>query len=91
LLESYAEHANAIAEIIAKLKAMSSEVIDLNQELRLNPVAESIVGYDVLFRKLPDREATGSVSFRPGRYEDSLETTVLLPPAFVGAYIWPRS
>jgi hypothetical protein len=91
LLESYAEHANAIAEIIAKLKAMSSEVIDLNQELRLNPVAESIVGYDTHFRKHADREATGSASFRPGRYEDSLETMVRLPPAFVGAYIWPRS
>lgn len=91
LLESYAEHANAIAETIARLKEISDEVIALNQELRLNPVVESIVGYDTLYRKHPDREETGSVSFRPGRYEDSLEMAVRLPPAFVGTYIWPRS
>ncbi|MDR6302544.1 chromosome segregation ATPase [Nitrobacter vulgaris] len=91
LLESYTEHANAIAETIARLREISDEVIAVNVALSRNPVAESIVGYDTLYRKHPDREETGSVSFRPGRYEDSLEMAVRLPPAFVGTYIWPRS
>jgi hypothetical protein len=91
LLESYAEHANAIAETIARLREISDEVIAVNVALSRNPVAESIVGYDTLYRKHPDREETGSVPFRPGRYEDSLEMAVRLPPAFVGTYIWPRS
>jgi chromosome segregation ATPase len=91
LLASYADHANAIAETVAKLKAITDETHSVNEALRLNPIADSVVHYDTHHRKHPDREATGSTSFRAGQYEDSLESAVRLPPAFVGTYIWPRS
>jgi hypothetical protein len=91
LLASYTEHANVIAETVAKLKAITDETTAVNIALSRNPVADSVVHYDTLHRKHPGREATGSGSFQPGRYEDSLETAVRLPPAFVGTYIFPRS
>ena len=91
LLASYADHANATAETVAKLKAITDETTAVNIALSRNPVADSVVHYDTLHRKHPDREATGSTSFRAGQYEDSLESAVRLPPAFVGTYIWPRS
>jgi hypothetical protein len=91
LLASYTKHANAIAEILAKLAEVNTETAAVNIALSRNPVADSVVSYDTLYRKHPDREATGSVSFRPGRHEDGLTTAVRLPPAFVGTYIWSRS
>jgi hypothetical protein len=93
LLASYAQHANAIGDVIARLKEITDETNTLNQALHRNPVADSVVSYDTLHRKHPDRSATERISFRAGRYEDSLETAVHLPPAFVRgpwAWRWPE-
>jgi hypothetical protein len=155
LLEQYAEHASEIADIIAKLQAISGETDSVNAALRSNPVTEQITGWNPTHRKAPDQIATeqramvphwiyrdaprqpGEVNpgdteeavrcsldsagkplhpagvrygrfnqviapvlehrsvtvtrqaFRPGRAEPSLNE-VRLPPAFTGAWHWPR-
>ena len=71
-----------MADALARLKEIADETNSVNEALRRNRVADSVVSYDVLYRKHPDREATGSVSFRAGRYENELVTAVRLQPAF---------
>lgn len=58
LLASYAEHAGAIADILAKLKDMDSEREAINAALRVSPVADGVESYNHLHRKHPDRQAS---------------------------------
>jgi hypothetical protein len=48
-------------------------------------------GGNILTPQLEMREVVvARQAYRPGRYEDSLDS-VRLPPAFTGSYVWPRS
>ncbi len=58
LLQEYDEHASAIGEIIAKLKAIDAERQSINKELRANAVCESVVSYVNIHRTTPGAEGT---------------------------------
>jgi hypothetical protein len=58
LLAAYDEHANAIGDIIAKLKAMDAEREAINKELRTNAVCETVASYNAIHRTTPGTEAT---------------------------------
>jgi hypothetical protein len=58
LLREYDEHANAIGEIIAKLKAMDAEREAINKELRTNAVCEPVRSYVDIHRTTPGAEGT---------------------------------
>lgn len=90
LLASYGEHAEAIASILAKLKDMDSEREAVNAALRVDPVAEGVVGYNQIHRKHPDRQASERrktaphwVYDEPARLKD--EPLADYPPTFVRA------
>lgn len=57
LLADYAVHAARVAEVIANLEALDIETTTVNAALRSNPVAETVVGYDAIHRRSPDRPA----------------------------------
>ena len=57
-MAAYDEHANAIGEIIAKLKAMDAEREAINEELRTNAVCEPSRSYVDIHRTTPGTEAT---------------------------------
>jgi hypothetical protein len=65
LLASYAEHAEAIADIFAKLKTIDVERDAVNQALRSNPVAESVASYTDIHRKTSDQLAGEQREMRP--------------------------
>jgi hypothetical protein len=58
LLAAYDEHASAIGDIIAKLKAMDAERDAVNQALRTNAVCEPVRSYVNIYRTTPGTEAT---------------------------------
>jgi hypothetical protein len=58
LLAAYDEHASAIGDIIAKLKAMNAEREAINAELRTNAVCEPVRSYVDIHRTTPGTEAT---------------------------------
>lgn len=58
LLAAYDEHASAIGEIIAKLKAMDAEREAINKELRTNAVCEPVRSYVDIHRTTPGTVAT---------------------------------
>jgi hypothetical protein len=58
LLEQYADHAAAIADVLTKLKAITTETTAVNELLRSNPVCEGgVVGYNTIHRSTPGTEA----------------------------------
>lgn len=58
LLASYAEHAGAIADILARLGEIDAETAAVNDALRSNPgVAESIESYNTVHRSTPGTDA----------------------------------
>jgi hypothetical protein len=57
-LAAYDEHANAIGDIIAKLKAMDAEREAIEAELRTNAVCEMIESFNAIHRTTPGTEAT---------------------------------
>lgn len=58
LLESYNEHAAAIADVLSRLNEIQKETDSVNQALRVNPVAEHVQGYNEVHRKHPDTQAS---------------------------------
>lgn len=58
LLATYADHAAAIADILAKLKAIESERAAVNIELRANPVCEAVASYNDIHRSTGGVAAT---------------------------------
>lgn len=58
LLAEYDVHANAIGEIVAKLKAMDTTREAINSELRTNPVCEPVRSYVEIHRTTPGTVAT---------------------------------
>lgn len=65
LLESYNERAAAIADILNRLNEIQKETDSVNQALRVNPITESVSGYEANHRKHPDREASEQRETRP--------------------------
>lgn len=65
LLASYAEHAEAIADIIARLKAIDAERDEVNTALRSNPVADPVTSYTDIHRKHPDQQASEQRALAP--------------------------
>jgi hypothetical protein len=80
LLRTYANLAEEIAGIVTRLTEIDAEATTC-----------SVPGIDQTHRKHPDRQAGSQSIFQPGRYEPSLTNNVMLPPAFLGPYIWPKS
>ena len=64
LLANYDKLASSIGEIVARLININAETNSLNAELRLNPVAEIVTGYEAIHRKHPDREASEHLEMR---------------------------
>lgn len=58
LLASYAEHAEAIADVLDKLNAIDTEREAVNKALRSNPVAETVAGYNTIHRTIPGTDVT---------------------------------
>ena len=58
LLAAYDEHASAIGDIIAKLKAMDGEREVINAELRTSAVCEPVRSYVDIHRTTPGTEGT---------------------------------
>jgi hypothetical protein len=58
LLAAYDEHANAIGDIIAKLKAIDAERAEINTTLKSNPVCDPVRSYVDIHRSTPGTEAT---------------------------------
>jgi hypothetical protein len=91
LLTEYDIAAAKIGDIRARLKEIADETTSVNEALHANPVADSVLCRDTLYRKNPDREATERICFRAGHYEVPL-SGIHLPPAFAGGKAhWPRS
>jgi hypothetical protein len=91
LLTEYDIAAAKIGDILARLKEIADETTSVNEALHANPVADSVLCRDTLYRKHPDREATERICFRAGHYEVPL-SGIHLPPAFTGGKAhWPRS
>lgn len=90
LLTEYDIAAAKIGDILARLKEISDETTSVNEALHANPVADSVLCRDTLYRKNPDRETTDRISFRAGYYKVPL-SGIHLPPAFAGGKgHWPR-
>ena len=66
LLQQYAKLAEQVADIFARLDDISAETAAVNNELRLNPVAERVLGYNNIHRKHLDREASERRELRLG-------------------------
>jgi len=58
LLREYDEHASAIGDIIANLKAMDGERAEINFALKSNPVCEPVRSYVDIHRTTPGTEGT---------------------------------
>jgi hypothetical protein len=58
LLSIYADQAAAIADVLAKLKAIDAETTAVNTALRSNPVTEAVTGYNTLHRTIAEQAAT---------------------------------
>lgn len=58
LLAEYNKLASLLADICARLAEIAAETSRANAELRLNPVAEIVTGYEAIHRKHPDKEAS---------------------------------
>jgi hypothetical protein len=56
--EAAHEHANAIGDIIAKLKVMDAERAEINTALKSNLVCEPVRSYVDIHRTTPGTEAT---------------------------------
>jgi chromosome segregation ATPase len=68
-----------MGDVLARLNEIADETNSVNGALRSNPVADSIVGFETLYRKHP-----------AGHYELPL-SAIVLPPAFSGGTArWPR-
>lgn len=81
LLADYDAHAAAIGDILNRLDEIAAETNSCNTALHRTPGAESITGYETLYRKSPGR----------GLYELSLFALVL-PPGFAGGRsAWPHA
>lgn len=65
LLREYDSLAAKIGDILFRLEEIASEANSVNAALRLNPVAESVLGYDTVHRKHPEREASEQREVRP--------------------------
>lgn len=65
LLADYNAHAAKIGDILARLEEIAADTNRVNADLHHNPVAESVVFYDVLHRKHPDQQATERREVRP--------------------------
>lgn len=58
LLADYNAHAAKVGDILARLKEIATDTNRVNTDLHHNPVAESVVVYDVLHRRHHDQQAT---------------------------------
>jgi chromosome segregation ATPase len=91
LLTEFDKLASRMGDVLARLNEVADETNSVNATLKSNPVADSIIGYETLYRKYPDRQATERISFRAGHYEVPL-SGIHLPPVFAGSKAhWPRS
>jgi chromosome segregation ATPase len=69
-----------MGDVLARLNEIADETNSVNKALHNNPVADSIVGFETLYRK-----------HQAGHYELPL-SAIVLPPAFSGGTArWPRS
>jgi hypothetical protein len=92
LLTDFDRLASQMGDVLSRLNEIADETNSVNQALRTNPVgADSVVGFETLYRKYPDRQATERISFRAGHYEFPF-SEIILPTAFAGGKAhWPRS
>jgi hypothetical protein len=65
LLASYAEHAEAIADVLAKLKAIDAERDAVNNALRSRPIAETVPSYNTTHRTVAEQPATEHRTMAP--------------------------
>ena len=65
LLREYDTLAAKIGDILARLDQIAAETNNVNQALRVNPVAESVAGYDSVHRAHPAQEASEQREMRP--------------------------
>lgn len=80
LLRDYEKLASQIGDILSRLNEISSETDLVNQALRANPVvAEGVIGWDALYRKHTDREASEQREMRPvWAYTDGTEEPAVM-------------
>jgi predicted nucleic acid-binding Zn-ribbon protein len=80
LLTEFDKLASQMGDIFARLNEIADETNSVNTALKNNRVADSVTGYETLYRRHP-----------AGHYELPL-STIVLPPAFAGGTAaWPRS
>jgi hypothetical protein len=80
LLTEFDKLASQMGDVLARIKEIADETMSVNKALHANPVADSIICYESLYRRPP-----------AGYYEFPF-SEIILPAAFAGGKAhWPRS
>jgi hypothetical protein len=80
LLTEFDKLASQMGDVLARIKEIADETMSVNKALHANPVADSIICYEDLYRQ------------RPAGYYEFPFSEIILPTAFTGGKAhWPRS
>ena len=79
LLTEFDKLASQMGDVLARIKEIADETMSVNKALHANPVADSIICYENLYRQ------------RPAGYYEFPFSEIILPAAFSGGKAhWPR-
>jgi chromosome segregation ATPase len=80
LLTEFDKLASQMGDVLARIKEIADETMSVNKALHANPVADSIICYENLYRQ------------RPAGYYEYPFSEIILPTAFAGGKAhWHRS
>ena len=80
LLTEFDKLASQMGDVLVRIKEIADETMSVNKALHANPVADSIICYENLYRQ------------RPAGYYEFPFSEIILPTAFAGGKAhWPRS